>query len=109
MKKRLIASVLGLLTVSACAPATDPVSVATVQPLKPIVPAVDALQLKHMTWVVITPDNYDQVVTQLRGQDSGILLYAITSEGYAAYVSNNIDVMKLIRQQQQIIAVYENW
>lgn len=109
MKKRLIASVLGLLAVSACAPAITPVSTVSVQPLKPIVPSVDQLELAHISWVVITPDNYTQVVTQLRSEDKNVTLYAITSEGYADYVSNNVDIMKLIRQQQQIIAVYKNW
>jgi hypothetical protein len=107
----LIVSVLGFLSLSACTPNTSATVIATVpiEPIKPIVPSIDELNLKAVTWIVITESNYESVIAQLKKDRKDTVLYAISYDSYINYVNNNIDILKLIRQQQQIIAVYKKW
>jgi len=112
--KTLILFVLGFLLVSACgAPTTTttPIEVVTT-PLsyaKPIVPKVDEISLREITWIVVTEANYSSVFARLRDEGREPILYALTSDGYVNLVGNQVDILKLLRQQKRVIATYENW
>jgi hypothetical protein len=109
--KTLIVSALGFLSLSACTPntAANVIATAPIESIKPIVPSIDELDLESVTWVVITESNYESVIAQLKKDRKDTVLYALSYDSYISYVNNNIDIQKLIRQQQQIIAVYKNW
>jgi hypothetical protein len=113
LAKSLIICVLGFTSLSACSKAnvTEPIQITTapISYSKPIVPRVDELALSKVEWVVITEANYASVLARLRDEAQEPILYAVTSQGYANIVNNQVDVLKLIRQQKQIIAVYESW
>lgn len=110
-QKILTASALGfLLLTSACAKPTEPevqtvekvvVSTVQVQRPAPIVPKADALNLETLDWVLITPENVDEVL-----KDGG-RLYALTPEGYKNLTRNMRDIFAHIEQKNVIIAVYE--
>lgn len=102
-----------ILTVSACSkpiPASNPpIETIPVKYQRPIVPAVDDLSLRDTPWVVVTESNYASVLARLRDEGREPVLYALTSEGYVNQLYNKADIIKVMRQQQRVIAVYDNW
>lgn len=101
------------LTVSACSP-TPPVSNPVIDTVpvryqRPIVPAIDELSLRDTPWIVVTEANYASVLARLRDEGKEPVLYALTSEGYVNQLYNKADIIKVIRQQKRVIAVYDNW
>jgi hypothetical protein len=116
MGKNLTLCVLGFLTtlsVSACTsnvPKSNPViDSVPIKYQRPIVPSVDELALRDTPWIVVTEANYQSVLARLRDEGKEPVLYALTSEGYVNQLYNKSDIIKVIRQQQRVIAVYENW
>jgi hypothetical protein len=117
MKTNLIQSVLGCilisLVVSGCASTAPKPEVVTIQTrpvdyFPPIVPRVDDLQLREVEWIVVTEQNIQGVLMRLRDAGQEPVLYALSSDGYVALISNQADIMKLIRQQREVIAVYRD-
>lgn len=106
-------SVLGFLSLSACSvpiPSAAIEIVTTPLPAtKPIVPKVDEISLRETTWIVITETNYASVFARLRDEGREPVLYALTSDGYVNLIGNQVDILKLLRQQKRVIATYENW
>lgn len=70
----------------------------------PIVPEVDQINLRTVSWKVITPENIDEVFTSMSGD---AVLFAVTSAGYEALALNLSDVRAMVQQQQRIIAIYQ--
>jgi hypothetical protein len=115
MKENSIRNVLGFLTIlflaSCGAPAQEPVQsveVRTVQISKPapIVPDVDQLNLRPVSWIIITPDNVDEQFAKI--QNGELVLFALTAEGYENIALNLSDIRALIEQQKKIIAIYKS-
>lgn len=73
-------------------------------PPKPSVPIPDELNLRNFEFIIITPENVDQVFAELRGDKA---LFALTAKGYENIALNLSDIRALIEQQKQIIALYE--
>lgn len=112
MLKNLILCVLGFTTLSACNNRQTEQLQVTTTPLsysKPIIPKVDDLSLREVTWIVVTEQNYSSVFARLRDEGREPILYALTSDGYVAYTYNQADIIKLVRQQKRVIAAYDNW
>jgi hypothetical protein len=107
MKYLLLTAALVLAACSSI-PEVEPapiVEVRTVQVPRPapIVPPVDQLTLRPVTWIIVTPENVDEVFANLRGEKA---LFAVTADGYEALALNLSDVRALVQQQQRIIAIY---
>ena len=107
----VLGSILVALIISGCATQTPPdnsVEVKTVQikPLAPIVPKVNELKLRKLDWIVITEENYQSALTDLRKEGEEPVIYGLSSEGYTDLMMNQNDVMGMIRQQQEIIGTY---
>jgi hypothetical protein len=116
MKPNLIQSVLGCilisLAVSGCA-SDKPAEVITIQSkpvdyFPPIVPTVDDLRLTDVEWIVVTEQNFQGVLMRLRDSGQDPVLYALTANGYVGLMGNQADIMKMVRQQQAVIAVYRD-
>lgn len=112
MVKHLTASVLGfmmILSLAACSstPLTPPAKIITeteyVTPPKPIVPPVDTLDLRDVEFIIITPDNIEEVFANQKDK----ALFALNAKGYEDIALNLNDVRALIQQQKAIIAIYE--
>jgi len=116
MKDSSILNVLGFITsaflLSACStPNVEPVVPVEIRTIEtkrpaPIVPTVDQLNLRKITWIVITPDNIDEKFAQI--QKGELVLFAVTTEGYENIALNLSDVRAMIEQQNKIIGIYEN-
>ena len=112
--KRLILNALGfsiILLTSACGekPIQEPipVEVRTIEVAKaaPIVPPVDLLKLKEAKWIIVTPDNVDDVFKNVDSKDT--VLFALTADGYQNLIINLSDLRTVLEQQQKVIAIYE--
>lgn len=111
----VLGSFLALTAISGCAaasvePATTLVdrievrNIGTARP-KPILPSSSALRLREVKWIVITPENAEQRISEIH--ESGASLFAVTAEGYQAIILNLNDVRSAMEEYQEIIAVYE--
>jgi hypothetical protein len=85
-----------------------PVEVRTIELQRPapIVPAVDQLRLRPITWIVITPDNIDEQFAKIKTGE--LVLFAVTADGYENIALNLSDIRALIGQQNRVIAIYKN-
>ena len=77
----------------------------TVKPPKPVVIPPDELSLRNVEFIVITPDNVEEVLANLKGD---AVLFAVTTDGYENIALNLSDIRAYIQQQKQIILLYEN-
>lgn len=116
MKTNLTPSVLGftliLFAISACSPTPTtpaPIVVQT-KPIArsaPIVLSVDELNLRKYEWIVVTEQNYQGILMMLRDAGEDPVLYALTPTGYVNLTMNQADILKVMRQQKEVIAVYK--
>jgi hypothetical protein len=85
-----------------------PVEVRTIQVAKPapIVPKVDQLRLRPVSWIIITPDNIDESFAKIKSGE--LVLFALTADGYENISLNLSDIRALIEQQKKIIAIYQS-
>jgi hypothetical protein len=114
MQNRLIASALGcgLVLLSACASPQPKVIEISAKPIeKPelILPSADALNLRDVQWIVITPDNVDEVMTKLSASGGKVAVFALTDKGYENLSMNINDLRTYISQLQAIIVAYEGY
>jgi hypothetical protein len=75
-----------------------------VTPPKPIVPKPDVLNLREIEFIVVTPENAEEVFANL---DTDKALIALTDEGYEKLSLNIGDIRALVQQYKTIISVYE--
>lgn len=85
-----------------------PVETRTIQIKRPapIVPPIDQVQLRPVSWLILTPDNIDESFARI--QSGELVLFALTTEGYENIALNLSDIRALIEQQNKVIAVYKS-
>lgn len=110
---KVVSLLLLTSVVSACSvfKSPTPIDIVTVEAPRPelVVPDTDNLKTRNVEWVVITPDNVEQVFKDLEERGMSIVLFAITDEGYENLSLNFADTLKLIQQQKSIIAAYQRY
>lgn len=74
-----------------------------------ILPPVEQLRLKEVEWVIITKDNAEEVFAELLKNKKDPMLIGLTDEGYETLALNMSDIMRLLQQQKEIIATYQNY
>ena len=113
MAKPLIVNVLGfmmILSLAACSsnPVQPPAKIITeteyVTPPQPIVSQPDQLTLRDVDFIIVTADNFEEVMTDLRDDK---VLFALTAKGYEDIALNLADIQAYIKQQKQVIILYE--
>lgn len=118
MAMRSIANVLGfglvLLLISGCSVFSErvaPIEITTKPIQKPelVLPKVDPLNMREIKWVIITEENYQDVVEEAKKAGRPIAFFALTDQGYANLGLNFSDIRALVQQQQAIIAAYERY
>lgn len=115
MVNRLIASALGFLIlsiVSACGkPPVQEIQISAKPVDKPelVLPYADPIKTRDVEWVIITPDNYEEVFNDLAKKGQPIVLFGLTDKGYENLALNLSDIRAFIQQQQAIILAYEGY
>lgn len=109
-----IANVLGyglvLLLISGCASSPQRIEVSAKPVDRPelTLPTADKLDLRPIKWVIITEENYAEVVEDIR-KNGNAVVFGLTDKGYENLSLNLADLRSYIQQQNIIIAAYENY
>ena len=114
MKK--ITNTLGFLilfvALSGCVSSqTRPIAVSASPVDRPelVLPNPDRIQTRPIDWVIITPDNAEDVFERIRASGRPVTFFALTEQGYEALALNLNDLRTFIQQLQTIIRAYENY
>lgn len=107
MQNNLTLSVLGFLLLTGCN-STEQLQVSTTTVTRPplVVQDPDIIISRPVEWVIITPENIEEVFSSL---PPGTALFAVTAEGYSNLALNLSDTRALVEQQAQIIIAYRNY
>ena len=70
---------------------------------------VDTLKLDEVTWIVITPENIDQIFRDLETKNFDIVLFSLTDDGYENISVNMAKIKKLVLQQKAVMAAYKRY
>ena len=70
---------------------------------------MESITAREVDWIVITEDNFEKVVAELRDRGESISFFAVTADGYEAISINLANIKKLVKQQQSVIAAYERY
>lgn len=62
-----------------------------------------------MDWIVVTPENVNEVFKQLETDKKDLVLFAITDEGYEKLASDMVLIRSYIAQQRLIILKYKDY
>lgn len=102
---------LGALTLASCSILPNDVSV-SVKPIEKqeiALPSADSVSLRDIEWIIITPENADEVFDYLKKTGKSLSLFSITSEDYEDMALNLSEIQIYIIQQKAIIEAYENY
>lgn len=108
MKLLLLAS---FVFVAACAMAPDPVDplVIRTRPIERpelVLPTVGTFKSRDVEWIIITPENVDEVFASLK---QPVVVFAVTPEGYESISINTKEALRVILQQQAVIDGYKQY
>jgi len=67
------------------------------------------LRLQPIEWVVVTPQNWEDVFRQMQAKDQNLVLFGLTSEGYQALSVTIAELRNLINTQRIIIQQYKDY
>ena len=89
----------------------EPVTVVTVpQEKTPL--AIDnpqPLRLRTLDWIVITPENWEEVFKQMQAKEQNLVLFGLTSDGYQSLAITIAELRNLINTQRVIIEKYKDY
>jgi len=69
----------------------------------------EPVKLNSVRWVVITEDNYKEVIESSKNKNGVIFLIALKENDYKALSSNHIKILRYIREQKSVIAAYRKY
>ena len=107
--RSLILSTLVLSLVACSAIRRIEVTTASIERVPLTLSKVDTLKLDEVTWVVVTPENIDQIFRDLETKNFDIVLFALTDDGYENISVNMAKIKKLVLQQKAVIAAYKRY
>lgn len=67
------------------------------------------LSIESMDWIVVTPENVNEVFKKLEDNKQDLVLFAITDDGYEKLASDMVLIRNYIAQQRMIIIKYKNY
>lgn len=65
--------------------------------------------MREVDWVLITPENFDEKVEEIKKTGRPVVFFALTDKGYENLGLNFSDIRAFIQQQKAIIVAYENY
>ena len=72
-----------------------------------MLPDADEINFKKIEWFVLTEDNFDDKVAEVKSLGRPVVFFAVTDKGYENLGQNLSDIRAYIQQQQAIIAAYK--
>ena len=107
--RSLILSTLVLSLVACGSIRKIEVTTASIERVPLTLSKVDTLKLDEVIWIVITPENIDQIFRDLETKNFDIVLFALTDDGYENISVNMAKIKKLVLQQKAVIAAYKRY
>lgn len=108
--KVLILSVLSILLLSACS-TISPIQTQSIpverEPLN--LPMAQPLELSSPSWVIITPDNADEVFEYLKDQGYDPVIIGLTDSGYEKLSIDFAEIRQHINTQRKILLQYKQY
>jgi hypothetical protein len=87
----------------------QPIEITTKPIEKPTLtlPKADELNVRDVEWTLLTPENFDEKIAELKSVGRPVVFFAITDKGYENLGMNLSDLRAYIMQQQSIINAYQ--
>ena len=95
----------------ACSRAPEPEIVVTTEYLEQNIPIQErpkAVKWPPVNWFVITEDNLEEKINQINSQTGNTVMFVITPKGYENLAIGIADLRRYVKDQQAIIAYYED-
>lgn len=115
MVENSIQNAVGCLTalvfLSACGKPVSELEITATPTEKPslVLPQAEELNLRDVEWFIITQDNFDEKIKELKNLSASVVFFAVSAEGYENLSLNLNDLRTYIEQQKQIIAAYDSY
>ena len=74
-----------------------------------VLPQADVLNMRDVEWIIVTPENYQEVFDKIKASGRPIALFAMTDKGYENLGLNLSDLRAYVQQQNIIIAAYKEY
>ena len=102
---------LAIILLSSCASVPPSITVSTKPIEKPtlIVPPVDTLTMKEVKWIIVTEENVEEVLKELKTSGQPLAIFGLSGQGYENLSTNFSAIRALVQQQQTIIAAYKQY
>jgi hypothetical protein len=108
-------ALVAFVGLAACATPPDDLTKPIVIDSKPIerpalsLPPVDKYNALPVQWIVVTPENVEQIFSEMRSKGQAPALFALTENGYENISINTQQALRVIMQQQAIIDGYQQY
>lgn len=108
---KIVALVLMTILLSGCFHSTKPLVVQTkpIERIPLVLPEPDQYHPRNIEWIIITPENAEEVFARLKKEGKPVAIIGVTGEGYKVLALNNGDKLKLIKQLKAQIEAYRNY
>lgn len=73
------------------------------------VPMPQPLEVRKLEWILITPENADQIWAKLKEQNVDLVLIGLTDDGYETLAITMAELRNRIAEQRQIIIKYKEY
>ena len=67
------------------------------------------LQAREIKWVIITPENAEEVFKKLKEQNADLVLFGLTDDGYEQLALSMAEIRNYIASQKAIIVKYREY
>lgn len=108
-------AITGFVLLSACMhPEPEPVRPIVIQ-AEPIarpalnLPNVDRIEARPVDWIVVTPENADQVFAEMEARGEEPVIFGVNEQGYENIAINTQQTLSVILQQQAVIDGYREY
>ena len=64
---------------------------------------------RELNWIIITPENAEEVWKKLKESNTDVVLFAVTDDGYEQLALTMAELRNLIAQQRAIIIKYKEY
>ena len=115
----LLTAIILPLLVSGCASFGNLFGGTTVKPVEIQTKAVertplnlkqpDPLKARELEWIVITPENSQEMWKRLKDSNTDVVVFALTDDGYETLALTMAELRNIIAQQRSIILKYKEY
>jgi len=74
-----------------------------------ILPETKPVEMQEVRFIVITKDNYQEILKDFEKRGEVFVVFAVTSKGYENLALNLAELRRYISQQQAVIIAYKSY